>query len=33
VRGIEADRYEVQVDEASADEAEQLLNAMPAGRA
>jgi heat induced stress protein YflT len=33
VRGLEADRYEVQVDEASADEAERLLNAMPAGRA
>jgi hypothetical protein len=32
VRGIEAERYEVQVDEAVADEAKQLLDSMPAGR-
>jgi hypothetical protein len=32
VRGIEAERYEVQVDEAAADEAKRLLDSMPAGR-
>jgi hypothetical protein len=32
VSGIQADHYEVQVDEAAADEAKRLLDAMPAGR-
>jgi hypothetical protein len=32
VRGLEAERYEVQVDEAAADEAKRLLESMPAGR-
>jgi membrane protein required for beta-lactamase induction len=32
VRGIEAERYEVQVDEEVADEAKRLLDSMPAGR-
>jgi membrane protein required for beta-lactamase induction len=32
VRGIEAERYEVQVDEEAADEAKRLLDSMPAGR-
>jgi membrane protein required for beta-lactamase induction len=33
VSGIEAERYEVQVDEAVADEAKRLLESMPGGRA
>jgi membrane protein required for beta-lactamase induction len=32
VRGIEAERYEVQVDEEVADEAKRLLDSLPAGR-
>lgn len=32
VSGLQADHYEVQVDEAAADEAKTLLDAMPAGR-